>query len=148
MLLSSHCGTAAACTMMLEAQARAAPRGFIGETSVASHACEDPTARANTRSPCHCLPAANRSESMEVEYQSSSKALSIDRIFCIDQERARVHRPHRMLYQRRVALTDESPREPLNQTDHPGGLAQLQRPGVRADRAAIKRCHHATAFCA
>ena len=55
-------------------------------------------------------------------------------------------RRHKVLYQLRTAMIAEAPGETINQLDRTIRRSQQQRPGVRADRAAVKPGHHDTAF--
>ena len=51
-----------------------------------------------------------------------------------------------MLDQLGRAVIGEAAGKPLDQPDRPVGGAQQQRPGIRGDRAAVKRRHHRAPF--
>ena len=55
-------------------------------------------------------------------------------------------RPDRVFDQLRLALIDKTSRQPIHQSDRLIRAAQQQRPGIRADRAAVKRRYHPAPF--
>jgi hypothetical protein len=55
-------------------------------------------------------------------------------------------RPDRMLDQVRIAPIDKASGQPIDQSNRFIGLAQQQRPGVRADRAAVESRHDTAPF--
>jgi hypothetical protein len=57
-------------------------------------------------------------------------------------------RPDCMLDQVRIAPIDKASGQSIDQSDRRIGLAQQQRPGVRADRSSVKGRHHPAAIYA
>jgi hypothetical protein len=56
--------------------------------------------------------------------------------------------PDRVFDQVRIALIDETPRQPIDQSDRLIRPPEQQRPGIRADRPSVERRHHAASFYA
>jgi hypothetical protein len=54
--------------------------------------------------------------------------------------------PYRVLDPLRLTLVDKAARQSIDQSDRFVGALQQQCSGIGADRAAVKRRHHSTAF--